>query len=433
MASVDKPVVAQDNLPAAVRETLEQAGFSTEGLLAALDSELKLDGQFGAAWLIVTPDQLVVLEGATVKDLTVTRHQALGEIEQLDRLDYFGNTILEARQDGHKEQLLRLPPRKALGFSRELVSINRHIKELRGEDTDQFRLPPVHKPPDICEKCGQPIIQWIGSCLNCINHAQLLKRLLGLGKPYWLVIAAGLLIMALLEGIQLAQPLIQGQMVDQAITVLPDATDATRLEHVDLLKWYILLLLGFRLVALAFGGLRGYLMDWLGEHITYDLRKRLYEHTQRLSLSFYDRKQTGWVMDRITNDAPNLQDFVTWQLPDLLSNSIKLVLVPVILLTKNWMLAVLSLLPGANSNPGRLALHEAHQARFCALVGPAERRLFAAGRCHPRCKSREGLRAGAPRGGAVREPQQAPDAGGYLCISALQYVLPRHRQQHGSR
>lgn len=345
MASLDKPVAAQATLPATVRETLEQAGFSTEGLLAALDSELKLEGQFGAAWLVVSPDQLAVLEGATDKELTITRRLALAEIEQLDRLDYFGNTILEARQDGHKEQLLRLPPRKALGFSRELVSINRHIKELRGEDTNQFRLPPVHKPPDLCEKCGQPIIPWIGSCLNCINHAQLLKRLLGLGKPYWLVIAAGLLIMALLEGIQLAQPLIQGQMVDRAITVTPDVTSAVRLDHIALLKWYVLLLLGLRLVALAFGGLRGYLMDWLGEHITYDLRKRLYEHTQRLSLSFYDRKQTGWVMDRITNDAPNLQDFVTWQLPDLLSNSIKLILVPVILLTKNWMLAVLSLLP----------------------------------------------------------------------------------------
>ena len=44
---------------------------------------------------------------------------------------------------------------------------------------------------------------------------------------------------------------------------------------------------------------RGFVMNWLGEKITLDLRTEMYDHLQKLSLSYYDQKETGWIMDRV--------------------------------------------------------------------------------------------------------------------------------------
>ena len=66
-----------------------------------------------------------------------------------------------------------------------------------------------------------------------------------------------------------------------------------------------------------------YLIGWLGQRIVFDLRFQSYRHLNRLSLAYYDTRQTGKIMARLTGDIDTIQymisgGFVTF-LADLFS------------------------------------------------------------------------------------------------------------------
>jgi len=59
-----------------------------------------------------------------------------------------------------------------------------------------------------------------------------------------------------------------------------------------------------------------YLAGVLGERIRYDLRKKMFNHLQALSLNYYSKTPVGWIMARVTSDSERVADLVTWGLVD---------------------------------------------------------------------------------------------------------------------
>jgi ATP-binding cassette subfamily B protein len=59
-----------------------------------------------------------------------------------------------------------------------------------------------------------------------------------------------------------------------------------------------------------------YLTGILGHRVQYDLRKKLFNHLQRLSFSYYDRTPVGWLMSRVTSDTERIAELVTWGILD---------------------------------------------------------------------------------------------------------------------
>jgi len=76
-----------------------------------------------------------------------------------------------------------------------------------------------------------------------------------------------------------------------------------------------------------------------------DVRTDLYEHLQRLSLRFYDDKQTGQLISRVVNDADLIEHLIAHAIPDVTANILMLVGVIVILFNINWQLTLLSMIP----------------------------------------------------------------------------------------
>ena len=54
-----------------------------------------------------------------------------------------------------------------------------------------------------------------------------------------------------------------------------------------------------------------YLTGWVGERILADLRNKLFDHLQRLSLGFFERNRAGVIISRLTNDVEALDQLVT--------------------------------------------------------------------------------------------------------------------------
>lgn len=90
---------------------------------------------------------------------------------------------------------------------------------------------------------------------------------------------------------------------------------------------------------------RSYMAHIAGWGVVADVRKYIYDHMQRLSLRFYEDKQVGTLMSNVVNDTDLFEQFIAHAIPDVLVNVITLFGVTAVLLSLNWKLTLLSIIP----------------------------------------------------------------------------------------
>ena len=159
------------------------------------------------------------------------------------------------------------------------------------------------------------------------------KRLLRYLRPYRtrVFLAVGLMFAVTLSAIPL--PLFQKQVIDVAI---PNR-DKT------MLAWIFV-------GVVALYGVRGlvsftlnYLIGWLGQRVIFDMRFQSYRHLQRLSLAYYDGRQPGKIMARLTGDIDTIQYALTQGFVYLITDLATLILIIGWLLLLEWKLALLTI------------------------------------------------------------------------------------------
>ena len=166
-----------------------------------------------------------------------------------------------------------------------------------------------------------------------------LKFILPFIRKYRGVLALTVLSMLLLVGVQLLAPWIVKQMV---ATVSGEGLAGGGMVRITRLA---LLALGAYVARMGLQFLRSYMAHIAGWGVVADVRARLYEHIQRLSLRFYENSQTGKLMSQLVNDTDLLEHLIAHAIPDLAANVLMLVGVVGILFTLNTQLALLSLVP----------------------------------------------------------------------------------------
>ncbi len=106
-----------------------------------------------------------------------------------------------------------------------------------------------------------------------------------------------------------------------------------------------LLALGVYTARAALQFLRSYMAHVAGWGVVAEARKLVYEHLQKLSLRFYEDKQTGQLMSRVVNDTDKFELLIAHALPDIIVNVLTLFGVMAVLLGLNWQLTLLSMAP----------------------------------------------------------------------------------------
>ncbi|MDG6910987.1 MAG: ABC transporter ATP-binding protein [Nitrososphaerota archaeon] len=87
---------------------------------------------------------------------------------------------------------------------------------------------------------------------------------------------------------------------------------------------------------------RTYAMQVVGQNSLRDIRRDAFDHLQRLSPSYFSSKETGRIMSYIMNDVDAVEDFVTFQLPQVLSGFLTIASIVVIMLFFNVDLSLVS-------------------------------------------------------------------------------------------
>jgi ATP-binding cassette, subfamily B, bacterial len=86
-----------------------------------------------------------------------------------------------------------------------------------------------------------------------------------------------------------------------------------------------------------------YLSTTVAKRVGYDLRHMLYHHVQRLSLSFYEQRQTGDMVVRLTSDIEAAEDFFSSAMLGIVLNVLTLVGMMAVMFYLDWRFSLIGL------------------------------------------------------------------------------------------
>lgn len=134
--------------------------------------------------------------------------------------------------------------------------------------------------------------------------------------------------------LELGFPIAVNQFVDK---LLPG-------QNWSLIMWACLALLGIYVLNTGLNYIVTYWGHMLGVNIETNMRKKMFDHLQKLSFRFYDNNKTGHLMSRISNDLDNIGEVAHHGPEDVFIAGMTLIGSFVLMLTINWKLAVLTFL-----------------------------------------------------------------------------------------
>jgi ATP-binding cassette subfamily B protein len=135
-------------------------------------------------------------------------------------------------------------------------------------------------------------------------------------RPYrWRMALAGAFLL-LAAAATLAFPVAMKHLIDQGLV------PANRSEQAMLLQGQFVNLFGVAVALGCFSAARFYMVSWLGERVTADLRLAVYSHVLRQSPEFFETTQTGEVLSRLTTDTTLVQTVVGSSLSMGLRNAV---------------------------------------------------------------------------------------------------------------
>lgn len=115
-------------------------------------------------------------------------------------------------------------------------------------------------------------------------------------------------------------------------------------KRLDLLLWVVLAIVAVRLFSSAAGMAETYIFTRLQNDISLDLQRNLLDHTMELPKAFFDDKEVGYLMSRVSHDAQGITWFFSQTTLNILSNIIRLIGGSVFLFFLEWRLALVSML-----------------------------------------------------------------------------------------
>lgn len=151
-------------------------------------------------------------------------------------------------------------------------------------------------------------------------------------KPYIGQMLISLVFMVIVTAASVSGPYFVKLAIDEGIA----RNDVVALRNIALIY------LGVSIVQVTTNIVRIRLMSRVGQHILYDVRMEMFNHLQKLSLSFYNRYSVGRVITRVINDVGTLREFITWAVLAIVRNFLAIIGIVIAMLSLNLRLSLLT-------------------------------------------------------------------------------------------
>src|SRR6266702_3021429 len=170
--------------------------------------------------------------------------------------------------------------------------------------------------------------------------ARIMRRLLTYLRPYIRLTTVALVFLIFVSLVDLVGPALIGYGIDKYIAPKTQTlTEAQRsIGLLEVASIYLLVLI----IGLVLRYLHVLLLSIIGQRIMLDMRSQMFDHLQRLSLSYFDHNPVGRLMTRLTNDIDALNEMFTSGAISILGDVLTIIGITILLLVINWQLALVT-------------------------------------------------------------------------------------------
>jgi len=309
-----------DVLPEPYRSQLK------EELLFNVKTDLDTQGMLASQWLAITYGEVRLWhQGAQP-----AKQIPIEDIKEARAVSNIGSGMLIIETKNGPVVVARYTSTltSAMSFAAKLISALAQGDEL----------PVVTKGdiPQYCSNCHSPMEEGTKHCEVCMSKKYAALRMLGYLKPYKFkgILAACLLILSTI--VELIPPYLTKIIIDDVLQ--PQQPGA--IFAIIIAAWAITLL-----VMSSMQALRGYIGVAISSKLMGDIRKEVYESLMKLSLAFFDRRQTSQFISRVNSDAESMRQFMTDGVIYIAGHVLRFLFILVIIFSMDWKLTLLALVP----------------------------------------------------------------------------------------
>jgi ATP-binding cassette, subfamily B, bacterial len=198
----------------------------------------------------------------------------------------------------------------------------------------------------VCLSCGATLEPGQTVCPACNPVAspppvRSLWRLTRFAKAHAGKVLLGFVLTLVSTAAALVSPYLTMPLINNVLNPLDRGEDVPR----NLIVWYLAGLLIAAVLAWLLSWAKTYVLAWVSEKISADLRDETYAHMQKLSLEFFGGKRTGDLIARVGSDTDRICNFLSVNLIDFGTDVLMILMTAAILFWVNKEMALVALLP----------------------------------------------------------------------------------------
>lgn len=303
---------------------LQQAGLDTDALIFGATGDMDIDGTYHTLWLSLDEkgiyyalgdEQVVKAKGKkrleTKYTLDSLRCTPFEDYDTLDTERNLTTAMLIGKKDGEDFPVAVF----SLGLIAKFEAFADTFNALKdGKSPEEAtKMPP---PPGKCPKCGSPLPPGNRPCPKCASKVSTFKRLLSFFAEFKWKVALIVFSMLISTAISLIIPQISSTyLYDNVLNTAGTQPYETLLGS---LISVVLSIIAIKVVNLLFTVIYQYIVAGILPWIIYDIKLKIFEAMQRLSVGFYSAKQTGSLIERVNRDSNNIYWFFVDGMPYLI-------------------------------------------------------------------------------------------------------------------
>ena len=332
------------HIPEYMHSAFQAQGIDTRKLIYAIHTDMAPDGSHADAYAALDSENLYILYGLE-KVVRVSGARRIVSAYELHRMDTFAlkdlgelrcerllsTGRLFSEKDGEASILLLFSV-GYLSYAERLIKAVKNIRE--GVDP----LAEILVDEELfCKKCGTRYPEPERKlCPKCMDKKSITMRLMGFFKNYWKKVLVIFLVMLASAAFSIASPYVSTKLLfDDVLTESG--------KYYGLVLGIVAMIFLVRAIGVLMNMLYSYVLSKTVPWIVYDLKVKIFEAMQRLSVGFYTSKRTGALMNRINKDATNIYWFFVDGLPYVIINVLTFSGVVTLMFLLDTALAVISL------------------------------------------------------------------------------------------
>ena len=311
--------------------------FPAETPILAVMSDISIQGNYGTQWLVATETLLCIISEEN-GIFQVIRSMEISAVKKIETASHVGSESIEIETANGCARIIAYSNAKKPQFTEFITQLKRMIAasgKARSFENEKIEIRSEAEPQTIKRLTGNKFHRYI-------EKIKMLVKVFQFVRPYKKTLLALFLVMVAGTCFGLIGPYISKLFID---VIFKPGRSSGVYENARWLVWAIALLLVAGIAQVGLSGVQQRFSGILGYKMLHDVRVAMYEKLQFLSLSFYDKHQTGALIARVNQDTAELQHLMVDFFPVTIESFLLLAGVGTFLFILSWQLTCVIIVP----------------------------------------------------------------------------------------